>query len=230
MSTKLKVLGLGLLAVMVTSVFAVNASATIGGHFTNDAANGHAIITGTEATGTTHRLAFVRLWGSEEEEITCHKASYAGTVSASTVQSVTLAPAWDNCTTGTTGTGTTFPIHENGCVLTITSGNLATPHHTVDVACPKDKAIEITHENCTIRIPPQTVGGGALNGGVTNTTTVENFKHALTADVTATEVISYYETGICIFLGTLQKLELKGSLTIKATNTEGMSVNLTDTG
>jgi hypothetical protein len=221
MSLKLKVLCTGLLAVMATSAFAVNAGATIGGHFTNDAPNGHATIIATETTGTLHTLHFLKEGGSAEESITCHNAIYTGTINALTVQSMTVTPLWADCTTGSQGTA--FDIDENGCTLTFTSGKTGQTHHTVGYQCPAGKAIEITHPNCTIRVPPQTVSG------ITYTTTIEATKHALTMDVTAKGMTSHYEAGICIFLGTSQKMELKGSVTIKAADTNGNPVNLTET-
>lgn len=224
MSLKLKVLGLGLLAVMATSAFAVaNAGATLGGHFTNDAANGHAVVTGTEITGSAHQLAFVREGGAAADEITCHNASYTGTVNALTVQSVTITPAWSNCTTGTEGTGTAFEVHEGDCVLTFTSGKTGEANHTVDVVCGKSAGFTITHPSCHITVPPQTTRG------VTYTTTVESNKHAITLNVAVKGITSYYESGICVFLGTTQKSEMKGSVTIKATNTTGEAVNITET-
>lgn len=224
MSLKTKVLGVGLLAVVVTGAFAVmNASATVGGHFTNDAVLGHAIVTGTESTASTHRLAFVREGASAEEEITCHQASYIGTVNAVTVQSVTITPAWSNCTTGTTGSGTPFEVHENGCSLTFPSGKIGETHHTVHVLCPPGVAIDITHANCTITVPAQTLRG------ITYTTTVENNKHALTVNATIKGITAHYHGGICIFLGTTQKWEVTGSVTVKATDTDTHPVNATET-
>lgn len=225
MSIKLKVLGLGLLAVVATSAFAaINASATIGGHFTNDATLGHATVTGTEATGTSHALAFVKKGGSAGEEITCHTADYTGTVNAPTVQSVSITPSWSNCTTGTEGTATSFDVHENGCILTFTSGKIGQASHTADVVCPGPiKYIDITHPQCTITIPEQTVSG------ITYTTTVENNKHALTMNVKAENITSHYEAGICVFLGTTHVSEMKGSVTVHAANTAGEPVNITET-
>jgi len=229
MSRKLKTLGLGLLAVMATSAFvAMNSNATVGGHFTNDAVNGHTIVTGTVTTGSTHGLAFVKEGGNPDAESTCHLVIYTGTINAATVQSVTITPAWDNCTTGTFGSEISFGVHENGCTFTFTSGKTGETHHTADVVCPAGKAIEITHPNCTIKIPPQSLGGGS-KGGIVYTTTVENNKHGFTLDMTVKGVTSHYEAGICVFLGTTQNSEVKGSVTVRATDTAGTLVNLTET-
>lgn len=225
MSIKLKVLGLGLLAVMATSAFTVmNAGAAVGGHFVHDGANGHAVITGAEATGTTHSLGFVKEGGSEAEEITCHQAAYTGTVTAGTTDTVTITPAWSNCTTGTSGSGTSFEVHENGCHFTFASGVTGETHHTVHLTCPGAKPyVEITHPNCGIRIPTQ------LLKAVTYTTIIVNEKHALTMNVTAKSITSHYESGICIFLGTTHKSEMKGSVTVSAKDLAGNPVNITET-
>ena len=224
MKLKIKVLGMGLLAVMATGAFAVmNAGATVGGHFTTDAVLGHAIVIGTESTASTHRLAFVREGDGAESELTCHQASYTGTVSAATVQSVTITPAWSNCTTGTTGAGTSFDIHENGCSLTFTSGSIGQTHHTVDLVCLPEEGIDLTHPNCTVTLPSQTMRG------ITYTTTTENSKHALTMNVTIKGITAHHHGGICIFLGTTHQWEVKGSVTIKATNTDTQPVNFTET-
>jgi hypothetical protein len=224
MSLKLKVLGLGLLAVMATSVFGVmNAGAVFGGHFVHHGVDPHATISGVESTGSIHKLEFVKEGGAASEVISCHNASYTGTVTANTFQSVTITPAWSNCTTGTPETEPSFEVDENGCDFTFTSGKTGSTHHTAILTCPVGKSIEITHPNCTIRIPAQTLSA------VTYTAITEGGKNALTMNVTAKPITSHYEAGICIFLGTTQKSEMKGSVTIKATDTLGAQVNLTHT-
>ena len=65
--------------------------------------------------------------------------------------------------------------------------------------------------------------------GITFTTAVENNKHALTMNVTAGGITSHYEAGICIFLGTTHKWEMKGYVTVRATNTEANLVDITET-
>lgn len=231
MSLKLKVLGLGLLAVMATSAFAVmNASATVTGHFTHDAV-GHATVVGTEIYGTKHMLEFHRTEPTGTyvgAPIACTEASYHGTVTTATVQSITITPTYKNCAT-TDGVWGEVDVTMNECDYTFRSNTAAsanppTAHATVTVDCPAGKAIEIHHPNCTITVPAQTPKGGA-----TYTTVTENNKHALTVDITATHIVGYYHGGLCIFLGTTKEFDMTGSVTVKGLNPTNEPVNITAT-
>lgn len=216
---KLKVLGMGLLALMATAAFAVmNASATGGGHFVSDTT--HTTIVGTESG--THRLHLISI--GSEGEIGCEKASYHGTAVNETEPSISITPTYENCYT--TPEGTKFPVTPNGCtyVFTVAAGTTNQTEQTVHLSCPEGKAIEIHHPNCTITVAgPQTV-----ENAVTYTTVTENGKHALTLHVHA-RFKSQYHGGICVFLGTNHEGELKGSVTVKGTNTSGEQVNITAT-
>jgi len=223
MSLKLKVLGLGLLAVVATSAFAVmNAGAATGGHFVHEGPENHVTITGTENTGTPHVLHFKEEGAAASSAISCHQTSYHGVVNAKTVTSVTITPSWSNCTT-TDGSNTSFEIDENGCTFTFKSGKTGETHHTAELVCAAGKAVEITHPNCTITVPPQ------LLKAVTYTTILKNEKHALTMNVTAKGITSHFHAGICIFLGTTHKSELTGSVTVSAETTLGVPVGITET-
>jgi hypothetical protein len=217
---KLKILGLGVLAVMATSAFAaMNASATVSGHFTNEASDGHAAVTGTE--NATHFTEFISDAGSV---IRCTKASYSGTVTQATVQSITITPKYDECETpGENPTPVTVTM--NGCDYTFFSN--ATTHGTVAIDCGPNNSIEIHHPNCTMTVPAQ-VPGATITKGITYTTTVEG-KHTLTANVTVEEITTEYHGGICIFLGTNHKFKMIGSATISAENTAGQQVGITST-
>lgn len=225
MSIKLKILGLGLFAVLATTAFAVNAGAKVGGHFVHEGPEDHVTITGVEATDQPHSLEFIEVGAAAGQEIVCHVATYHGTVTAKTTDTVTITPSWSNCTTGTKTNGTSFEVHENGCDFTFASGVTGESHHTVELTCPgAKKYVEITHPNCGIRITaPQTFKA------ITYTTIIVNDKHALTMNVTAKEITSHYETGICIFLGTTHKSEMKGSVTVVAEDTLNNPVGITET-
>jgi hypothetical protein len=221
MSLKLKVLGLGLLAVMATGAFAVmNAGAVTGGHFVHHASTNHADIIGTE--NTTDKLHFVSADGSQ---IGCDEEKYTGTVTAKTFTEVKIVPDWEKCYT-TPHNGNTFGIHENGCYLTFTSGKTGQTHHTAHFICPT-KPLEITHENCTIRVPTQTTQGVTYTAiKLPNAPTVDGVTVKVTAKVT-----SHYESGICIFLGTVQQAEMAGGVIVEALETGPVPklVNLTST-
>ncbi len=206
---KLKILGAALLSFAATSAFAVtHVSAATAGHFTHEGATDNAIITGHE-----HQLEFVRLAAGTynttgEQPIICKTSQYTGKVEAKTVTSIQMFPRHTDCTTG--GSGVT--IDQNHCAYTFSSQG-AGKHGTVAIDCPTGVAIEITTPGCVTRVPTQTTAS-TLTEGVSYKTVVEG-KHALTAEVTVNTITVHFESGICIFLGTAHKFELKGSVTVK---------------
>lgn len=221
MNTKLKALGLGLLAVLAMSAFAVvNASATVSGHFVSDTT--HTIVKGTESG--THFLNFK---GESGEPIGCTHASYEGTITGETVTTVTVSPVYKECSTGRKAPHE-IAVTMNGCDYTFHSAG-TNKHGTVSVDCPVGKAIEIHHPNCTMTVPAQTPTATTLTGGATYTTTVEEGKHALTVDITVGNIEVQYHGGICIFTGTTHKFTMEGSVTVWGTDTAGNRVNITHT-
>jgi hypothetical protein len=233
MSLKLKILGLGVLAVMATSAFAVmNASATVSGHFTHDAATNHATIVAAEEFEKPDSLKFQATEPTNTNSglpIVCEEATYHGLAAAKTTTSLTVAPKYGKClTTGKTpGEITVTP---NGCTYTFFSNSAAvnppgpTTHATVNVNCPVGQKIEIHHPDCTISVHPQT----GLKGATYTTTTVNN-KHALTVNVTITHIKSTYHGGICIFLGTNHEFDMTGAVKVSGFDTAGVPVNITAT-
>lgn len=231
MRTTLTACSIGLLALLATGAFAaINASATVNGHFTNDAPNGHATVVGFETYGTTHMTELQRTeptGTSTGASIACTNASYHGTLNAITTESITVAPTYSGCAT-TGGTWGEVVITTNGCTYTFrsTSGASTEPpthHATVSVVCPAGKSIEIHHPNCTFTIPSQTLSG------ITYTTIVENTKHAITLNATVTHIKGEFHGGICIFLGTPKEFDLLGALTVIGQDTNGGPVNITAT-
>jgi hypothetical protein len=233
MSTKLKILGLGVLAVMATSAFAVvNASATITGHFTAEPTEHHVIVKGTDAYGSAHQLVFKET-GSTGPGISCTHSEYHGTLGAAgtpvestTTQSVTVRPKYTNCATENETWGTTSVIVPESCgtnVFQFTSRT--TGHGTVKVNC----TITIKHPNCEITVPSGQLLGGAAGNGVTWTTTVEKEKHALTANITVLNIAGQFHGGICVFLGTPHTFTMTGSATVWGENTVGGRVGITHT-
>lgn len=208
MSIKLKVLGLGLFAMMATSAFAVvNAGATTSGHFTT--ASSPTFVTGFhQDEPAAHELHFVSENG---ERIACEKRTYFGKHEGTkTTESLTITPSWDQCYT--TPKTDRWPVHENGCDLEFTSR--AEPEKndaTVYIKCPTGKAIEITHPNCNITVATQEIGGEPGNGV---TYTNENDGNAwITMNVDVTFAVQYHG-GICIFLGTNHHARMVGDVTV----------------
>lgn len=219
MSIKLKIFGLGVLVMLATSAVAImNATAATGGHFVSDTT--HSIISGTETA--THKLEF-RKGTNPNEWIACTKTSYVGTTSAATVTEIKVTPSWSECYT-TGAPGTKFEIHEGDCYLVLTVSSNPEGHNTVHLHCISSPGITITHPNCTVRIPPQTV-----LGPVSYKRIVEDGKHVITAEFTGGGTTTFYEAGICIFLGTHQTGEVGGSITLRADSTGGERTGITAT-
>lgn len=219
--TKLKLSG-GILAVLAVGICAAtSAIATTGGHFTSAASVTR--VTGLENTG--HEIHFKRVGEPATSAIGCENAFYSSTVIGETVTSLNITPKWEKCyTTGDGPEATKFEIDENECTLQFTIGKTGT-HHTVDIVCPATKYIEVTHPACTVRIPPQTLTGITYN----TITAGIPAKHAITLESTIKGAASYFETGICTFLGTSQEFEMTGSVTIEGFDTDGVRTDITAT-
>jgi len=232
MSIKLKILGLGVLAVMATSAFAaVNASAISSGHFTAEpVGEDHVIVKGTESNVSgTHNLSFYETNANGETTggapIKCTHVEYHGTLSgaaATTTTAIQVRPNYKECSTNAVAPHNVTVDVPAGCgtgVFEFTPRSAG--HATVHVKC----AITITHPNCTIVVPVQTPTGG----GVTYTTTTESNKHAITLNSTVTGIHGQFEGGICVFLGTNHVFEMIGSVTVWGENTLGGRVGVTHT-
>jgi hypothetical protein len=234
MSIKLKILGLGVLAVMATSAFAaVNASALSNGHFTAEPTEHHLILKGTEATPGNHNLSFYRLNSdgttASGSPIKCTHAAYEGTLplegkpgtEATTTQAVQVRPTYKECSTGAEPPHN-IPIDiSTGCknnVFEFKSGGTG----TVNVNCD----ITITHPSCHISI---LASENKNLSGVTYTTTTESNKHALTMNVNVNGIKGTFVSGICVFLGTKHTFEMIGSVTVWGENTAGGRVGITHT-
>lgn len=226
MSLKLKALGLGLLAMLAMGAMAaIQASAETSGHFYNHNGGNPTFITGTEGPEKNHRIKFRSDGGTPIE---CDEAIYHAETSATTTQELTVTPTWKLCHTEGGAAGTVVVDH-NGCHLVFTSNSKATGHNpttdaTVHVVCPAGKAIEVTHPNCTMRMPPQTT-----NHAVTYTPDVVNGQPAITLNATAENITAHYHAGICIFLGTTHKGTMIGSATVHARDIDSNPVGITAT-
>lgn len=208
MSIKLKALSLGLLAVVATSAFAVmNAGATVSGHFVTGSE--HTFITGIEKE--THKVHFVSEPGAKQ--LGCDVAQYTGTHKGTkTTTELTITPKWEKCQT-TGGTEAKFDVHENGCYFVFTS-RAGENDATVHVKCPPGNKIVITHPNCDIGIPEQTVGG-VVGNGVTYTNQGISPEQWVTMDIKVSGIVATYENKICLFLGTNHNTAImEGSVTV----------------
>ena len=221
MNIRLKILGLGVLAILAMSSFAaMNATATVNGHFASDVS--HTILSGT---GTEKHFTEFSVEGNTP--IRCTSESYSGTINVSTTQEVTIVPSYSNCET-TGAAPPTWEVHENKCHFLFNS-RTQPADGTVSVQCPDGKAIEITHPNCNITVPTQSSNGVHMTGGVGYTNIPHPTKHAITVTSTVTNITAEYHGGICIFLGTNHTAAMSGAAIITGSNTEGAQVGITNT-
>lgn len=226
MSTKIKALCAGVLALAALgSVAAINAGATVGGHFLFG--SHHVTIVGEEGGTLNHRIHFRAHGASDNERIGCEIAQYHGThvnSAETTTTEVTVTPTWEKCyTTGTPNTK--FDVHENGCHIIFTvRTEPEVKHNTVHFTCPAGKAVVITHPNCVITVPSQTP-----TGGVIYKTIFEENTHSITLESTAT-IKTEYHGGICVFLGTNHEATMEGSATVTGKNPVNQApINITAT-
>ena len=216
MRLRLRAHHLLLAALAVNALLVGNAFGTASGHFTSSSS--HAIVKGYEK-GPSHKLEFSV--SSVSTKIVCNSTSYSGTLASATATQFALAPSLSACEATSGGAVT---VTTGGCEFLLTSGPNTGGDNTVHLTCPAGQRIEIHASNCTMRIQPQTPGGG-----VTYATVTENGKHSLTVGATLS-VSTQFEGGVCIFLGTNQTGALEGAATLIGTDTEGNPLDLTATG
>jgi len=212
--------GLGLLAAVVMSLWNVmGASAITSGHFTSDVETTRLQI--TEQTGTAHAVQLHNLGKS----ITCHSPSYSAHLTGTaatpkTSQEIKVVPHYTNCTEGEENA----TINMNGCYFLFTS---RTPpnHATVHFKCPVGKKAIVTSGGCETKFGEQTPSGGA-----TYTTIVgANNKHAITVNVTASNIHNERH-GICAIFGTTgTNAEMTGAVTVEGFDLNNNPVNITHT-
>lgn len=226
MSLKLKALGLGLVAAMAMSAFAVmSASATTGGHFISEQA--HTVLKGAdEAANPTKFIAF-------GQTVTCKKAEYHGTTNATTETSQTITPTYAECSHSL---GTAH-VNMNGCDYLFTiRPEPATTDNTVHLVCPgaSGPTIQVTGPfgNCKIEVTPnQTPAGGVAykTGGSAGAT------HDIIADSTTSGIHAVITEGggnffVCGTTSTTTSTaSLDGNATLRGFNTAGAQVGITAT-
>jgi hypothetical protein len=221
MTSKLKILGLGFLATMAIGSFAVTSTtANTGGHIAFGANEGTFQI----YENPNHRLEF-SIAGFKS--FICPESLYEGPYFASKTSAVYFTRANALKCMTKNGTPGELDIDFNGCGLEFKIGKKALSDNTTDIICKEGKPFEITHPNCTIKVPAQP--GFA---GVSYKHVMENGKHVLTLELTVggEEAETYFESGICVFLGTSHGMVVTGGMTIKAFDKEKKQVSVTATG
>jgi hypothetical protein len=213
-------------ALLAAAVSVVSAPAETGGHFISEVA--HTELSGAQESGFNELHDAI---GS----VLCEEASFTGTTTATTHESISIIPKYGKCRNGTN----TVTVDMNECYYTFTVGKkAATGHNTVHLICPPGKSITLTiflehtsHTHtpaCTVHIPAQTP-----TGGVTYTTTGSGKTHGITADITVTNITvirTPHFFGGCLFAaehGTTA--ELTGKATLQGKTTAGEPVGITAT-
>lgn len=226
MSTKLKALGLGLVAALAMSAFGVmNAMANSEGHLVTEDPN--TTLVGTE--GGEHSLHLVAEGGGQ---VGCDKDAYHGEASESE-STVSITPDWGECyTTPDEGEEPedSWDINEQGCSITLTVSNEPTTSttSTAGVDCENaGEAILVEHPDCLIEVP-ETEGEPYEGIGYTNNADGTMTMHVDTGNNGAITV--HYEEGPCVFLGTTHGADMKGSVTVEGQNASEELVPIEATG
>lgn len=226
MSLKLKALGLGVIvAIAMSALTTMSASANVGGHFTSDSPTGKTVVNQTSSPESTHALEVVipGLSGIVCDEMTATGEAVGSTVTEP-IGNLTVA----KCHTKG-GTPGELTFHINGCQarLTIAPGDPEKTEQTDDLICPAGKSIEATHPSCAMRVPPQN-----NISAFTYTTVIDNGKHAITVDVQAKYTL-HFEAGPCVLLGTVKTAQIVGSTIVRGYESingkPGSQVNITAT-
>jgi hypothetical protein len=227
MSLKLKVLGLGLLAVLAMSALA-NASVKTGGHFVST--EEHTILEGVDEPEKTTKL----IDHHAGKTIECKKdPTYTGTISSATktATQIDITPNYETAKE-CVSSGFVAHVEMTGCVYRFTVAPIpAAEDSTVHLACEagKEPHVRITTAfgTCNVTFTAGTYTGVVLKNLLHPT------KHAVTAEVTISGIHAIYTGGafVCgVAEGTTSTTAtLVGSAIITGFNTAGGQVSITAT-
>ena len=164
MTSKIKILGLSLIAIVATSALA--ASAAQAGSF--DIGASPAVLTGHSelGTGQVHVMTLTRTDGTKFDA-NCTTASSEGTTTGQAIDELTLTPTYGSseaAPTGCTLFGQNAQVKVNGCKYTITGTGQAARTALLDiVGCTSlTPYIQFKSAICEVRIPEQ--NGVGKNG------------------------------------------------------------------
>jgi hypothetical protein len=210
-----------LVAAALCAVGATAASALVSGHFVSE-------VSQTQLKGVESGAERTEFRFSGFAAYQCEETSYVGMVSATTVQEVTITPAYAKCVRTIEGEDEKVEVKTNGCHYIVKIGPESEEvHSTAFLTCPAGKKIEITSSFCTIKFGPQLVTG------IDYTTATEFSKHSITADLTIKGITMEVHAGMCQFLTPTNSTagELFGSVKVNAINWQtGQPVGITATG
>lgn len=187
MICRLKFLGLALVATLVMS--SVAASVVSADVLTSEAAS-------TTLTGAQEGVDVLKVDGGE---LKCNTIKYAGTLSATTSSSFTVAPTYSGCTFA----GLVATVNMNGCSFrfTINSGSGNTTG-TLDIVNCSGKEMTITAPSagtpkCIVHIPEQPSLGPLSFANLGSTTTREITMSSAITNIIYGQTAGTAETGNC---------------------------------
>jgi hypothetical protein len=207
MYTKLKTVGLALIAALAIS--AVAASAAQAGEFT--ASEYPATITGTQTS--KHEFKF------NTGTVNCAKATFDGTLAAAS-ETLTITAEYKECATA--GGGGAVNVKMNSCDYLLHAGETLANENvdgSLDVTCEKEgDEIEFVHKNgCVVKVPAQTNRTTLV---YTNKKGAKDFE----MDISLKE-LSYTQNEKCKEQGTFADGEYLGKSTMQADKEIGTQVD-----
>lgn len=171
MSRNLRTLGLALVALLALTAVATSTASAKAFEFWSDG-GGFTVFKGETEEMVDEKLVF------DGGELQCKQAIYEGSQGGEKTAALIVEPLFENCTFGTLAAD----VHVNECKFKFDQDN-NTENGKFDVetkiTCGVGKEITITAEEgatvaCTIHIPEQELGTGAV---FTNKVNAENIKH-----------------------------------------------------
>lgn len=219
MSRKIKALGLALFAAFAFSaIVAQAASAAVEEHEFVTTGEETTVLTGHQESGENHHTFRV---GSVERTLTCHVATFSGTVVGKEVDHVEVVPKYEECRSDLSSTGAAT-VHTSGCTYTFDSdteetviNEVAETHATVSLTCPESKYITIIDSGCEIRVPPFK----ELHG-VTYENYQDNELDAVTVKATVREIPAFSTGGLPCFVAGLTNIVGKEHKSVYTGGTE----------
>lgn len=150
----------------------------------------------------------------------CNVKTYTGTGTTTTSTTVSLTPAFSGCTSGTT-------VDVNGCEYRYHTRKKGSSSQELSIACPEGKSIVITASNCHLTIPAQS---GLTGITYTNEGTGKTRDFRVIHSITGLKYSQAPKAFPGCANGSFTNGTYSGSTTIKATNTAGEQVGLSDAG
>lgn len=205
MTLQLRAFGLAFAAVLAMG--ALSAPAAQAASFHSETA--HTILSGSQP------MANFDVYTVKAGTIKCTSATYSGTASSATTETITVTPSFSGCTAfGFVST----PIDVNGCTYTFNAGN-----DDLVIDCFAAQGITVTAFNCHVRFVPQTVSSGI---GYGNAGSGSNRDITITSNLSGLKYTQESKSFPGCTNGSFTDGLFSGSTTLKGTNTSGTAVGV----